>query len=133
MANLPSRLVHAAVHGTAPVMRGDTYAEDGGDANYVRDCGRGIALLMQAAKLNYNTYNVSSGRVTTAGQFVEAIRSVIPGFRADAIKEGHAPGSPGNARADTSRIKADTGYEPQYFVDRAIPDYIAWLRAGNAE
>jgi UDP-glucose 4-epimerase len=133
MANLPSRLVHAAVNGTEPVMRGDTYAEDGGDATYVKDCGKGIALVMTADKLSYSTYNVASGRVTTAGQFVEAIRTVIPGFKADAIKEGHAPNSTGNAYADISRIKADTGYEPEYQVARSIPDYIAWLRAGNAE
>src|SRR5262249_3652979 len=45
MANLPSRLVHAAVKGTAPDMRGqEVYAEDGNDACYVKDCGRGIAM-----------------------------------------------------------------------------------------
>jgi UDP-glucose 4-epimerase len=133
MSNLPSRLVHAAVKGEAPVLRGDTYAEDGGDSTYVRDCGRGIAMVLMAENLNHNTYNVASGRTTTAGELVSAIQSVIPEFKGDFLKEGASPGSPGNTRADISRIKADTGYEPQYFVDKAVPDYIAWLRAGNAE
>jgi UDP-glucose 4-epimerase len=44
-----------------------------------------------------------------------------------------SPGSPGNTYSDISRIKADTGYEPQYFIEKSVPDYIAWLRAGNAE
>jgi len=133
MANLPSRLVHAAVKGEAPQLRGDTYAEDGGDSTYVKDCGRGVALLMLAEKLNHPTYNVASGVATTAGQMVEEIQKVIPDFKGDFLKEGTNPQSRGNAHADISRIKADTGYEPRYYADKAIPDYIAWLRAGNAE
>jgi UDP-glucose 4-epimerase len=133
MANLPSRLVHAAVKGEAPQLRGDTYAEDGGDSTYVKDCGRGVALLMLAGKLNHQTYNVASGRATTAGQMVEEIQKVIPGFKGDFLKEGANPNSRSNAHADISRLQADTPYEPQYHVDKAIPDYIAWLRAGNPE
>ena len=133
MSNLPSRLVHAAVKGEAPQLRGDTYAEDGGDSTYVKDCGRGIALLMTAGTLNHNTYTVASGRVTTAGQFVSEIQKVIPSFKGDFLKEGASPNSRGNACADLSRISADTGYEPQYHVDKAVPDYIEWIRAGNAE
>jgi UDP-glucose 4-epimerase len=134
MANLPSRLVHAAVKSEAPALRGDTYAEDGGDSTYVKDCGKGIALLMAAEKLNYNTYNVASGQVTTAGQLVSAIQSVIPSFPGDFLKEGNNPNARGgNTCADISRIKADTGYEPEYYADKAIPDYIEWLRAGNSE
>jgi UDP-glucose 4-epimerase len=33
---------------------------------------------------------------------------------------------------DLARIKGDAGYEPEYDVDKAIDDYIAWLRE-NAE
>ena len=28
---------------------------------------------------------------------------------------------------------ADTGYEPQYQVEKSMADYIDWLKAGNAE
>ena len=133
MSNLPSRLVHAAVKGTEPQLRGDTYAEDGGDSTYVKDCGKGVALLMTADKLNHNTYNIGAGRATTAGQLVSAIQTVIPAFEGDFLKEGASPESRGNSHGDISRIRADVGYEPEYQVDKAIPDYIAWLRAGNAE
>jgi UDP-glucose 4-epimerase len=133
MANLPSRLVHAAIKGEPPVLRGDTYAEDGYDATYVKDCGRGIALLMQAGRLNHTTYNVASGVSTTPRQMVTEIQKVIPEFKGDFLKEGRSPNSPGSVRQDISRIKADTGYEPQYLPDKSFADYIAWLRAGNAE
>ena len=121
MSNLPSRLVHAAVKGEPPVLRGDTYAEDGNDATYVKDCGRGIAMLMQAEKLNHNVYNVASGVATSAGEMVSEIRKAIPSFKGDFLKEGRTPGSPGTTHADISRIKADTGYAPQYLGRQVDP------------
>ncbi|HLF77383.1 MAG TPA: NAD(P)-dependent oxidoreductase [Dehalococcoidia bacterium] len=133
MSNLPSRLVHAAVKGEAPTLRGDTYAEDGSDATYVKDCGRGLALLMTTEKLNHKTYNVATGRATTPGEMVSEIRKVIPSFKGDFLKEGRSPGSPGSSHQDIARIQADTGYEPQYPVEKSMADYIGWLRAGNAE
>jgi len=133
MANLPSRLVHAAVKGEPPVLRGDTYAEDGYDATYVKDCGRGIAMVMQADKLNHTIYNVSTGRSTTPGQMVSEIQKVIPSFKGDFLKEGRNPASPGSVYMDIGRIKADTGYEPEYLPEKSFPDYIDWLRSGNAE
>jgi len=133
MSNLPSRLVHAAVKGTEPQLRGDTYAEDGGDMCYVKDCGKGIAKVMTADSLNHNTYNVAAGRVTTNGQLVSEIQKVIPSFKGDFLKEGASPNSRGNACADIGRINADTGYTSDFPADKSIPDYINWLRAGNPE
>jgi UDP-glucose 4-epimerase len=133
MSNLPSRLVHAAVKGEAPTLRGDTYAEDGTDMTYVKDCGRGLALLMLADNLNHKTYNVATGRASTPGELVSAIQSVIPDFDGSFLKEGRSPGNPGPTYSDIGRIQADTDYKPEYPVERSIPDYIAWLRAGNAE
>jgi UDP-glucose 4-epimerase len=133
MSNLPSRLVHAAVKGTAPTLRGDTFAEDGGDMTYVKDCAEGIALLMTAESLPHSVYNIGSGRITTNRELAEAVRSVVPEFKTDFLKEGQAPNSRGNRNADIARIRADVGYEPKYPVEKSIPDYVAWLKAGNPE
>ena len=130
MSNLPSRLVHAAVKGTEPQLRGE-FAEDGGDMTYVKDCGEGIARLMTAEKLNNDCYNVASGRMTKNRELAEAVQRVIPSFKLDFLKEGAAPNSVGETYADITRIRTDTGYEPQYPTPRAIEDYVAWLRAGN--
>lgn len=131
MSNLPSRLVHAAVAGRPPVLSGDTYADDGVDLTYVKDCGRGLALLMLADTLRHQTYNVASGRATPPAELVAAVRSVVPEFDGSFLKDGTTPGSPGPTYCDITRITADTGYQPEYPVERAIEDYIAWLRAGN--
>lgn len=135
MSNLPSRVVHAAVSGS-PLqagMRGPSYADDGGDMCYVKDCAQGIALLQLADGLRYRTYNVASGRPTRNGEFVEAVKELIPEATVT-LPEGHAPGSSGIVGySDISRIREDTGYEPSYDVRSGVADYVAWLRAGNAE
>jgi UDP-glucose 4-epimerase len=126
MANVPSRLVHAAVKGVEPELRGDLYEDDAQDYCYVKDCGRGIALLQTAAKLNHLTYNIGAGRATSNRELAEAIRRHIP--------DASLPMKPGvtldrrSPYMDLRRIKEDVGYEPQFSLDEAIADYIGWLR-----
>lgn len=135
MSNLPSRVVHAAVSGSPlkPGMRGPSYADDGGDMCYVKDCAEGIALLQLADGLAHRTYNVASGRPTRNGEFVEAVRELIPETTVS-LPEGHDPkGSGIVGYSDITRIQEDTGYRPAYDVRSGVADYVAWLRAGNAE
>jgi UDP-glucose 4-epimerase len=129
-----AQLVHAAVRGTPPdvsALHAPAYAGDGLDLCYVKDCGRGIALLQLAERLNHATYNVATGRATTYGQIADAIRKVIPGARIE-LPAGRNPDGPGHDYyLDITRIHADTGYQPGYDAERAVADYIGWLRAGN--
>jgi UDP-glucose 4-epimerase len=125
------QLVHAAVSGAAPDLSTPVYAGDGGDLCYVKDCGRAIALLQLADRLSYSTYNVASGRATTNGEVVTAIRKVAPGAGIE-LPAGRTPGQPGEPPyLDIGRIRQDTGYQPAYDTDRAVADYIGWLRAGH--
>jgi UDP-glucose 4-epimerase len=128
------RLIHAAVNGELADFSppsAPAYAEDGGDMCYVRDCGRAIALLQVAQKLSHGTYNVGSGRVTKNREVAAAIRSVIPeasiAFTAGENPQASAQG----AYLDITRLREDTGFAPAYDVERAVADYIGWLRAGN--
>jgi UDP-glucose 4-epimerase len=126
------RLVHAAVKGEDPFPpAGMPYAEDGIDQCYVKDCGRAIALLQTAPTLNHHTYNVGNGYATTNGQVAAAVRAVVPEARAG-LHEGHDPAGPGQAlHLDTTRLQEDTGYRPEYDIERAVADYVGWLRAGH--
>jgi len=130
MGNAVSRLTHAAVKGVAPELRADLYEDDAQDYCYVRDCGQGIALLQAAEKLSYQCYNVGAGRAASNGEFASAIRRHYP--------KAILPMKPGASAArkdpymSLDRIKADTGYEPQFSVDKAMDDYVAWL-AHNPE
>ena len=127
-------LVHAAVNGAIPdlsALRSPAYADDGLDLVYVKDCGRAIALLHLADKLSYRTYNVATGRPTTNREFVDALTKVVPTAQAE-LPDGRDPNGPGHdIYLDIGRLRQDTGYQPAYDTERAIADYVDWLRAGN--
>ena len=130
------QLILAAVAGTGPELEtlpGGRlpHAEDGIDALYVRDCGRALAALQLADRLEHGVYNVSGGRLTTYRELSEAIAAAVPGTRYD-LPEGRDPQSRlPHAHLDISRLRKETGYEPAYDTERAVADYVAWLRAGD--
>ena len=124
------RLLSAAVWGEEPDLtppRPPAYADDGGDLCYVKDCGRAIALLMLAERLNHGTYNVSTGRLVRNSEVVAAINAAVPGANV-ALPEGRDPHRPPDNYLDTTRLREDTGFRPEYDVERAVPDYVGWLR-----
>jgi UDP-glucose 4-epimerase len=123
-------LVHAAARGTEPdlsTLPGPAYAEDAIDLCYVKDTAKAIALLQLADRLGHRTYNIGSGRATTNAEVIAAIKQVVPGARVDLPTGGEG----GQNHLDITRLQQDTGYKPEYDTERAVADYIAWLRAGN--
>ncbi|MGW0803830.1 NAD-dependent epimerase/dehydratase family protein [Nonomuraea sp. NPDC002799] len=128
------QLVHAAARGTDPdlsTLRAGAYTGNGIDMIYVKDCGRAIALLQLADRLRHRTYNVASGRLTTHGEVIAAIKKVVPGARVD-LPEGRDPKGPAqDTWLDITRLREDTGYEPAYDAERAVAEYVGWLRDGN--
>jgi UDP-glucose 4-epimerase len=125
------RLVSAAVRGEDPDLtppRPLAYAEDATDLCYVKDCGRAIALLMLAERLNHGTYNVSDGRLVPYREVVAAINAAVPGAGIT-LPEGRNPNRPPDNYLDITRLRADTGFEPEYDLERAVADYVGWLRA----
>ena len=127
-------LVHAAVNGTAPdftTLRSPAYADDAADLIYVKDCARAIAALHLTTTLNHRTYNVGGGRPTTNAEIAAAIATLVPGARSDLLDGRDPNGLDTDIYLDITRLRTDTGYEPEYDTQRAVADYLAWLRAGN--
>lgn len=135
-ANIHSQMVRAAVAGETLDFTQTTsraFEKDGVDLCYVKDCARGIALLQLADRLRYSTYNIGTGRATRYGDLAAAIKSTIPHAGFD-LPAGYDPQGPGKVfELDITRIREDTGFEPQYDLQQAVADYISWLRAGNPE
>jgi UDP-glucose 4-epimerase len=129
MANLPSRLAHAAANGRAPDYAGMRYGppsqDDGNDACYVKDCAIGIELVHMAPTLEHRIYNVGSGKVTRNREMAEAIREVLPEFDAQLSPGGHADDT---RFMDLTRITSELGYQPQYGAERGLVEYVEWLR-----
>jgi UDP-glucose 4-epimerase len=128
MANLPSRLAHAAAHGRAPDFSGMRYgppqADDGSDACYVKDVAAGIQLIHAAPKLAHHIYNVGNGKATRNAELVEAIREVVPEFEADLPPGGDSQ----NRYMDLSRTTEEVGYRPTIGVEKGLAEYVTWLR-----
>ncbi len=128
---LASRLVHAAVSGK-PVNLENVFfgnAEDVGDACYIKDLARAIALVHIGEKLRYDVYNIGSGKLTSNREVVEAVKRVVPGFNVD-LPPGHFPFPP-MPLMETKRLREDTGFSPKFDTQSAIQDYVDWLKAGN--
>ena len=124
------QFVYAAATGT-PVdlsgVGGRLKADDGLDLCYVYDIGRATALLQTAPTLTHDTYNVASGRMTTNAETIAAITSVVPDFSVTLDPGATVP----PAYLDISRLHADTGYIPNWDLERSVADYIAWFRESN--
>lgn len=125
------QFVHAAATRT-PVdlsgVRGRLNADDGLDLCYVYDLGRATALLQTAATLRHATYNVGAGRLTTNAEVIAAIKSVVPDFELELEPGSSMP----PAHLDIARLHEDTGYVPEWDLQRSVADYIAYFRASNA-
>ena len=128
---LASRLVHAAVGGKPPNLKDVFFgsAEDAVDLCYIKDLARAIALLHTAEKLEYDVYNIGSGKLTSNSELVDAVKRVVPNFKVD-LPPGHFPFPP-LPLMETKRLQADTGFSPRYDVRAAVQDYVDWLKAGN--
>jgi UDP-glucose 4-epimerase len=141
MANLPSRVCHAAVRGSAPAPAGAEaplpgagppgapapYEEDEQDLCYVKDCATGIQLVQMADKLQHRIYNIGAGRAVKNRDVLAAARKVVPGAEF-ATQPGRSPRARENPYLEITRIHDELGYQPQYDIDRAVADYIGWLR-----
>jgi UDP-glucose 4-epimerase len=127
------QLVHAAARGTAPdfsALRSPARAGDGFDMCYVKDCARAIALLQLAPQLSHRVYNIASGTVLTNADVAATVGRLVPDARIE-LPQGRSPGSGPELCLDIGRLRQDTGYQPAYDTDRAVVDYLAWLRAGH--
>ncbi|WKE67838.1 NAD(P)-dependent oxidoreductase [Streptomyces sp. WP-1] len=124
-------LAHAAARRTVPDLSGlahQPYAEDSLDLCYVKDTGRALALLQRTPVLRHTTYNVGSGRATSNAEVIAAIAATEPGFHTELpSRDTTAP----RQWLDTTRLREDTGFTPEYDTAAAAADYIGWLRAGN--
>src|SRR5215831_5963891 len=130
-SSLPQRLAYAAVTGKSLDLQNLFFgsADDEVDLLYIKDVARAIALVATAEKLQYNIYNIASGRVVPNREVVNAIKSVVPGFNV-ALQPGQTPFPP-LPIIDTKRLQADTGFTPKYDLQSAVRDYVSWLKAGN--
>jgi UDP-glucose 4-epimerase len=131
MANLPSRLAHAAARGTEPDYgpAGVPYADDGNDYTNVQDSAELVRIIHQADKLPHRIYNAGNGREVTVQALIDAVRSAVPDANIP-VKPGKSPTPPQpDNYLDLTRAREDFGWEPKFPIEKGLPAYIDWLRS----
>jgi UDP-glucose 4-epimerase len=135
MANLPSRMCHAAASGVPADFTGARggipFAEDEADLCYVKDCARAIQLLQMADRLPHRIYNIGGGKAVKHRELADAVKKVVPHAKID-LQAGNSPRARKDPFLDLGRISADVGYHPEYDVERGAADYISWLQTHPA-
>jgi UDP-glucose 4-epimerase len=128
---LEARLVHAAVSGKPPNLENvfSVTLKIREICGYIKDLARAIALVHTAEKLQYDVYNIGSGKLTPNKEVVEAVKRVVPNFKVE-LPPGHFPFPP-LPLMETKRLQQDTGFAPKFDIRSAIQHYVDWLKAGN--
>lgn len=115
--------------------------ESGGDQvrdfTYAPDTGRAVAIVALARRLRHDLYNVSTGRPTTLGDVVAAVRGAEPGARLSVgpgLLPGHATPGTWSVRGplDTTRLRRELGFRPRVGLVAGVARYLAWLRRERA-
>ena len=86
--HVPNRIAHMAMEGVKCVRVNTLEAV--GDYVHSEDVARGIASLLRAPGLQYSSYNIAQGSVTSIGQLVEWAAERAPGFHAQVTAEQDA-------------------------------------------
>jgi UDP-glucose 4-epimerase len=106
---------------------GPPHQGDDTGAFYVKDCAAAIQLLQMADKLTHRIFNISSEGPMKYREFVDAVKKIAPSAQID-LPPGNGPRNRPNAYLDITRLKQEVGYRPQYTIERAVEEYIDWLR-----
>lgn len=132
--NLPGIMVEKAAKGL-PIDLGNYDPAESHDFIYVKDAAGALTLLLNAPTLRHRIYNLGFGKLTSIGEFAEAIKKLLPEAEVH-LGDGPGPLIPTktpmdiNACVDISRIRAETGFAPEYDAYRGVEHYIHWARYG---
>jgi UDP-glucuronate 4-epimerase len=105
------------------------------DYTYAEDVARGIAALLDAGRLTYETYNVGNGTRHSVGEILEGLRQHFPELR-----HRRAPDEEGVALAlgartergplSPERLFEDCGFRPAFDLRAGLARTVEWMR-GN--
>jgi nucleoside-diphosphate-sugar epimerase len=96
------------------------------DFTYVKDIARAILMVYDAPTLKYRQYNATSGVCHKLPQLIENV-SRIAG-KPVALDIGPGRIMPRGPSLDSSRLREELGFAPEYDLDRGVNEYSDWIR-----
>ena len=117
---------------TGKALRGESIVktpQGDRDYTYVADIAAGIRAILDAPTLPHDVYNLASGVGVSLSELVAAFQAVFPDatFEDPDPAPAAAPEEPARrSLLDTSRIRDDLGYRPQYDLVSGLREYLRW-------
>jgi nucleoside-diphosphate-sugar epimerase len=125
--SLPLQLFNIAEAGGSAVV----HQGAGDDWVYATDVSSGIVALLDRHDTPEPIYHLSAGMRWPVAGWCEHLKQRFPAFRyefADVLERCTVGQSASTPRAPMSieRLKRDTGYQPQFLLDKAFKDFFHW-------
>lgn len=95
---------------------------------YVGDEARAFVAAVLADDLAHDTYLIGTGEQVTLADVAEMIREEVPDAAFDFSAARGDDQLLRRPTSDTSRIRGDLGWDPEYSIREAVAEYVAWLR-----
>ena len=97
------------------------------DFTYVRDVAQAIVLLYERPATRHRLYDVSSGWYAPIPELIDCVARVA-GVEVEAdIGPGRI--MPRGPSLDSTRIREELGFSPQYTFEEGVREYGEWIRA----
>lgn len=127
---IPKNLVEAALSGEP--LHLSNGAETAIDHTYIDDFVTGTLLLLDADRLEYDTFHIASGTAITVAGIVDILKREVPMARLS-VGAGPMLGADGvplprKGVLDNSRAKEAVGYVPQFPPERGLIAYLQALK-----
>ncbi len=92
---------------------------------YVKDVAQAVEKACAAERVKSRAFNVGSGRLYSAQEIAEKVRTAFPAARVEIVPAGSGEEVKRHGQPlDLSRARAELGYEPEYSLDAALSDYL---------
>jgi len=119
-------MVRAALRGEAASIK---WPYGPAELLYGKDAAKGIVLACLKDKLKDRIFHIGSGEMATGEQIVAALAQHFPRAKITLVKgERPMPYPEERIPHDQSRARDQLGYEPDYLLEKALPDYAATLK-----
>lgn len=96
------------------------------DFTYVEDAAQGIALAATAPAAAAGVYNVTRGEGRSIRELAEVVTAHAPTEVVET--EPQDIDRPERGALDITAARSDLGYDPEYALEDAIPEYVEWVR-----
>ncbi len=96
------------------------------DYTYLKDIARAICLLYEKPEVNYRQYNVSSGVCHEIPELIRTIADCV----GVSVELSIGPGRimPRGPSIDSTRLRGELGFSPEYDIAKGVTEYAAWIR-----